>query len=141
MPIRVGLSISMMLVGTALTGKWVSATPAHDWVRFAVSLFATILGFHIAASKGEDAMPGNLHLIRLELIQLPLVQLVGLAALLSSAKCNMQLIKPFTPLQIAFGITSAIAATAFTYSHKETCLSRQFDARETAELKKFAEAS
>jgi hypothetical protein len=33
MPIRVKHSISILFVGAALTGKWVSATPAHDGVR------------------------------------------------------------------------------------------------------------
>jgi hypothetical protein len=34
MLIRVKHSISILIVGAALTGKWVSATPAHEGARF-----------------------------------------------------------------------------------------------------------
>ena len=34
MQIRAKHSISILFVDAALTGIWVFATPAHDWVRF-----------------------------------------------------------------------------------------------------------
>lgn len=45
MPIRAKHSISILLAVAALTGKWVTATPAHDGVRFDVCETAALNGF------------------------------------------------------------------------------------------------
>jgi hypothetical protein len=45
MPIRGKHSISILFVGAALTGKWVSATPAHDGVHFAIRETAALNRF------------------------------------------------------------------------------------------------
>jgi hypothetical protein len=36
MPIRVIFLVSIQRAGSALTGKWVSAAPAHHWARIHV---------------------------------------------------------------------------------------------------------
>jgi hypothetical protein len=45
MPIRVKRPISILFVGAALTAKWVSASPAHNWARFDVRKADALIQF------------------------------------------------------------------------------------------------
>ncbi|MDR3736836.1 MAG: diguanylate cyclase [Acidobacteriaceae bacterium] len=115
MPTRVKILIVLMLASAAWSVKWAASGPhGHDWVRFGVYLAAVLLssGLKVAMPKGDGTMSVNFPFILLGILELAPEQAVALAAISVFAQCRVQVLKPFTVVQIAFNVGNVVAATA-----------------------------
>ena len=115
MPIRVKVLIALMLASAAWSVRWAAhGAPNHDWLRFGVYLVAVLLssGLKVAMPKGDGTMSVNFPFILLGILELSPEQAVALAAISVFAQCRVQVLKPFTVVQIAFNVGNVVAATA-----------------------------
>ncbi|HEY0307093.1 MAG TPA: HD domain-containing phosphohydrolase [Acidobacteriaceae bacterium] len=114
MPVRVKVLIALMIASAAWGVRWASGSPSHDWVRFGVYLVAVLLssGLKVAMPTGDGTMSVNFPFILLGILELSPEQAVALAAISVFAQCRVQVLKPFTVVQIAFNVGNVVAATA-----------------------------
>ena len=114
MPIRVRILVGLTLISAVCSLRLVSGQLAHDWARFAVYFAVVVLGagLKVAMPRGEGTMSVNFPFILLGILQLSPLQAIALAAVSVIAQCRIQVIKPFTLVQIAFNLGNVIASTA-----------------------------
>lgn len=113
---------SKALVCTVVAGAIASlystpGYPARQWGHFFVYLAAILLssGMKVAMPKSEGTMSVNFPFILLGILQLSPLQAVILATASVIAQCRIQVIKPFTLVQILFNVANVATATVLAW--------------------------
>jgi putative nucleotidyltransferase with HDIG domain len=117
MTFRVRILICLVVAGGTATFCSILGHPGKEWIHFFVYLVAILLssGMKVAMPESEGTMSVNFPFILLGILQLSPLQAVVLATCSVLAQCRIQVIKPFTLLQMLFNVANTATATALAW--------------------------
>jgi len=117
MALRIKAIVCLAVVGGIANLCSILGHPAEQWLRFFVYLAAILLssGMKVGLPKSEGTMSLNFPFILLGILQLSPLQAVCLAVCSVIAQCRIQVIRPFTLIQILFNVANVTTATVFAW--------------------------
>ena len=124
MTLRIKALVCLAVVGGVANLWSILGHPAQQWLRFSVYLVAILLssGMKVGLPKSEGTMSLNFPFILLGILQLSPLQVVCLAICSVIAQCRIQVIRPFTLIQILFNVANVTTATVFAWFGYEELL-------------------
>ena len=124
MTLRIRALVCLAVAGGIANLYSILGHPAHQWFRFFVYLAAILLssGMKVGLPKTEGTMSLNFPFILLGILQLSPLQVVCLAVCSVIAQCRIQVIRPFTLIQILFNVANVTTATVFAWFGYEELL-------------------
>ncbi|MGD0627881.1 MAG: HD domain-containing phosphohydrolase [Terracidiphilus sp.] len=124
MALRIKALVCLAVVGGIANLCAILGHPAQQWLRFFVYLAAILLssGMKVGLPKSEGTMSLNFPFILLGILQLSPLQVVCLAVCSVIAQCRIQVIRPFTLIQILFNVANVTTATVFAWFGYEELL-------------------
>jgi diguanylate cyclase (GGDEF)-like protein/putative nucleotidyltransferase with HDIG domain len=117
MVLRSKALVGMVVAGAVATVWSTFDHPARHWLHFFVYLTAILLSsrMKVAMPKSEGTMSVNFPFIFLGILQLSPLQVIALAACSVIAQCRIEVVRPFTLVQILFNVANVITATVLAW--------------------------
>jgi putative nucleotidyltransferase with HDIG domain len=124
MALRIKALVCLAVAGGFASLLSILGHPAQQWLRFFVYLAAILLssGMKVGLPKSEGTMSLNFPFILLGILELSPLQVVCLAVCSVIAQCRIQVIRPFTLIQILFNVANVTTATVFAWFGYEELL-------------------